>query len=62
MQTKRLQTIDLSVLPENAQQELYDFFLFLQQKYLMNNREQSGEKRKNISVNADDTKITGKIR
>ncbi len=50
MQTNRLQSIDLSVLPKNAQQELYDFFLFLQQRYLLNNHEQSEEKRKNISV------------
>jgi len=30
---KSQQSIDLSVLPINAQQEVYDFFLFLQQKY-----------------------------
>lgn len=28
-----LNQLDFSVLPENAQQELYDFFLFLKQRY-----------------------------
>lgn len=28
-----IEQVDLSLLPEKAQEELYDFFLFLQQRY-----------------------------
>ena len=35
MQT--LPQIDLRVLPESAQQEVYDFYLFLKQRYYENN-------------------------
>lgn len=28
-----VEKVDLSVLPEKAQEELYDFFLFLKQRY-----------------------------
>lgn len=31
-------TIDLSILPSNAQQELYDFYQFLVQKYASNEK------------------------
>jgi len=34
MQTKA--HLDLSVLPKHAQEELYDFFLFLKQRYAYN--------------------------
>lgn len=33
MQTTTIEQFDLSVLPEQAQTELYDFYLFLKQRY-----------------------------
>lgn len=34
MRVQTLEQFDLSVLPEQAQPELYDFYLFLKQRYI----------------------------
>lgn len=39
MQTVELKNLNLSILPENAQQEIIDFYQFLIEKYVKNSRE-----------------------
>lgn len=39
-----IEQVDISVLPEKAQEELYDFFLFLKQRYMSKPTENSKQK------------------
>jgi DNA replication protein DnaC len=39
MQTVELKNLNLSILPENAQQELIDFYQFLIEKYVKKQKE-----------------------
>ena len=47
-----LEQFDLSILPEKAQDELYDFFLFLKQRYAHNRDKPPESEEKKVTIEA----------
>ncbi|MGK5093534.1 hypothetical protein WDW89_16185 [Deltaproteobacteria bacterium TL4] len=45
-----IEQFDLSLLPDKAQEELYDFFLFLKQRYARDHHKSSESEETKVSV------------